>query len=93
MTNVTQSTGVEEMCKARHEAESRHATRKRSVAKALSYRVLIVCLDFVVIYLMTGKAEVAIGFMIVSNVYTTVGYFLHERLWARIRWGLVSARG
>jgi len=25
--------------------------------------------------------------MLVSNIYTTVGYFLHERLWARIRWG------
>jgi uncharacterized membrane protein len=28
--------------------------------------------------------------MIVSNVYTTVGYFLHERIWARIPWGTES---
>jgi uncharacterized membrane protein len=72
----------------RPEAITTHATRKRSVAKALSYRVLIVCLDFVVIYLMTGRVDVAVGFMIVSNIYTTVGYFLHERFWANIRWGL-----
>lgn len=25
--------------------------------------------------------------MVVSNVYTTVGYFLHQQLCARIRWG------
>jgi adenylylsulfate kinase len=64
-----------------------HATRTRSIVKAISYRVIIVSLDFAVIYLLTGKAEVAVGFMIVSNIYTTVGYFLHERLWARIAWG------
>jgi uncharacterized membrane protein len=60
---------------------------KRSVVKALTYRVFIVCLDFLFIYLFTHKVDVALGFMVVSNVYTTVGYFLHERLWARIGWG------
>jgi adenylylsulfate kinase len=65
-----------------------HATRKRSVVKALSYRIIIVSLDFAVIYLLTGKTKVAVGFMIISNTYTTVGYFLHERLWARVKWGM-----
>ena len=65
----------------------RTPSRKRSLVKALTYRVVIVCLDFLAIYFFTHKVEVALGFMIVSNVYTTVGYFLHERLWARIRWG------
>ena len=63
------------------------SSRKRSIAKAFTYRVVILCLDFLAIYLFTHKTEVALGFMIVSNVYTTVGYFLHERIWARIRWG------
>lgn len=62
-------------------------TRKRSLVKAFTYRVFIVCLDFLFIYILTHKVEVALGFMIVSNIYTTVGYFLHERLWARIEWG------
>ena len=66
-----------------------HATRKRSVVKAITYRGIIVCLDFPVIYLLTGKVATAAGFMIVSNIYTTAGYFLHERVWAGIKWGLV----
>ncbi len=65
----------------------RTVTRKRSIVKAVTYRVFIVALDFAAIYLFTGKVEVALGFMLVSNIYTTVGYFLHERLWARIQWG------
>ena len=39
------------------------------------------------IYLLTGKVETAAVFMIVSNIYTTVAYFFHERVWAGIRWG------
>ena len=68
------------------------ATRKRSLVKALTYRVIIVCLDFLAIYLFTHKVDVALGFMIVSNIYTTVGYFVHERLWERIRWGLTPLK-
>jgi uncharacterized membrane protein len=64
------------------------ASRKRSIVKAITYRGVIVCLDFLVIYLLTGKVRTAAGFMIISNIYTTVGYFLHERAWARISWGL-----
>jgi uncharacterized membrane protein len=64
------------------------SSTKRSVLKAVTYRVAIICLDFVSIYLLTGKPMVALGFMIVSNVYTTVGYFIHERIWAGIGWGI-----
>jgi uncharacterized membrane protein len=64
------------------------ASRKRSVVKAITYRVIIVCLDFLVIYLLTGKVVTAAAFMVLSNIYTTVGYFLHERVWAGISWGM-----
>ena len=64
------------------------ASKRRSITKAITYRAVIVCLDFLVIYLLTGKVMTAATFMIVSNIYTTVAYFLHERLWSRIRWGL-----
>ena len=65
----------------------RVVTARRSIVKAMSYRAVIICLDFLVIYLFTHKVDVALGFMIVSNIYTTVAYVLHERVWARIRWG------
>jgi uncharacterized membrane protein len=46
------------------------------------------CLDFGTIYLLTGHAGVAAGFMVISNVYTSIAYLLHERIWARIKWGV-----
>ena len=61
---------------------------RRSVVKAVTYRLFIMCLDFATIYLFTGALTVAFGFMIASNVYTTIAYFAHERAWARIGWGV-----
>ena len=59
----------------------------RSLVKAVTYRIAILILDFTSIYLLTGKPEVAIGFMMVSNIYTSIAYYLHERLWDRTDWG------
>jgi uncharacterized membrane protein len=64
-------------------------TLPRSVVKTVSYRIVILILDFVSIYLFTGKIKIAFGFMIVSNLYTTFGYFFHERIWDKIKWGKV----
>lgn len=61
---------------------------RRSIVKAATYRVLIMCLDFATIFLLTGAVRAAVGFMLASNVYTTVAYVLHERLWAKLKWGV-----
>jgi len=71
----------------RKEMSDVRRTTKRSLVKAFTYRVVIVILDFSVIYLLTRRVDVALGFMIISNIYTTVAYFVHERIWNRIRWG------
>lgn len=49
---------------------------RRSVVKAITYRVLSMCLDLITIYLFTGALHIALGFMIVSNLYTTMGYWI-----------------
>ena len=65
-------------------------TLRRSIVKTVSYRIAILILDFVSIYIFTGQVKIAVGFMIVSNIYTTIGYFLHERIWDRIKWGKIK---
>ena len=67
---------------------ARIVSRQRSVAKAITYRIIVMCLDFATIYIFTGKVGVAVGFMVASNVYTTVAYLLHERVWAHVTWGV-----
>lgn len=67
---------------------TRIVSRRRSVVKAVTYRILIMCLDFATIYVFTGTVRIAIGFMVASNIRTTLGYLLHERVWARIGSGI-----
>ncbi|MBU0456778.1 MAG: DUF2061 domain-containing protein [Nanoarchaeota archaeon] len=62
---------------------------KRSLVKTISYRLMIIFLDFSVVFLFTHKYEIAIGFVIISNLYTTGGYYIHERIWDKIKFGKI----
>ena len=55
--------------------------------KTITYRVAILILDFTVVYLLTKKIQIALGFMVVSNIYTNIGYYIHERVWNSVKWG------
>jgi uncharacterized membrane protein len=59
---------------------------KRSFAKAATYRIGATMFDLVGVYAVTGKPQVAIGFAFIANLCSLVGYYLHERIWARVRW-------
>ncbi|MFI5163919.1 MAG: DUF2061 domain-containing protein [Bacteroidia bacterium] len=78
---------IEKLLPYTHHSEE---TLRRSIVKTVSYRVVILILDFVSIYVFTGQVKIALGFMIVSNIYTTLGYFFHERIWDRIKWGKIN---
>ena len=64
----------------------RLVSQKRSLVKAVTYRILIMVMDFTTIYLFTGGVRVAIGFMLASSIYTSLAYIFHERIRARIGW-------
>ena len=55
--------------------------------KAVTYRIVILILDFIAIYMLTGRIEIAFGFMVVSNINTSIAYYFHERIWNRTNWG------
>jgi uncharacterized membrane protein len=61
-------------------------TKLRSIVKTITYRLFILTLDFTVIYWLTKRIEIAFGFMLVSNFYTTIAYYFHERIWNKINW-------
>ena len=81
---------IEKLFPAKKQPEE---TLKRSIIKTISYRFVIIILDFTSIYLFTGQVKVALGFMLVSNIYTSVAYFFHERIWGKIKWGKTNIAG
>jgi uncharacterized membrane protein len=64
-----------------------HENHTRSIVKALTYRALIVFSDSIIVYLITKRFDITVGFVAVSNLVSTVLYFGHERAWNRIHWG------
>lgn len=63
----------------------------RSLAKAISYRVLGSLSTAGLVYLFTGNAKVSVGAGILDSVVKIVLYFLHERLWNSIPFGRPKA--
>ena len=46
---------------------ARVVSAQRPIVKAITYRMIAMCMDFAAIYPFTGKVRDAIGFMIASN--------------------------
>lgn len=59
----------------------------RSVVKAISYRIVSIIADGIAAYILTRSFAMTIGLVTLVNTYSTVLYYLHERVWANIHWG------
>lgn len=62
-------------------------THRRSIAKAVSYRLFASVLTCLIAWAMTGQLGVGLKIGLLDGVMKLLGYFLHERAWARIHWG------
>lgn len=63
-------------------------TNKRSVVKAITYRVWQSINTFIISLVITGKIDMAAAIVSIEVVVKIVVYFFHERIWSKIRWGL-----
>jgi uncharacterized membrane protein len=59
----------------------------RSLLKALTYRFIILISDSAIIFLITRRVDITIGIIGVSNIASTLIYFVHERAWNHVHWG------
>lgn len=62
-------------------------TNKRTIAKALTWRVWATCTLFLIGGLTTGSWAMATAIIGVDLVVKTILYYIHERLWARSNFG------
>lgn len=59
----------------------------RSLTKSLTFRVLVIISDLIVIYILTRQIATTIAVTIFTNLASTTLYFVHERVWNSIKWG------
>jgi adenylylsulfate kinase len=60
---------------------------KRSIVKAVTFRVLVIMADALVIFFITRRYDLTLGFIVLSNITSTLLYYFHERLWDKVHWG------
>jgi len=63
-------------------------THKRSIAKAFSYRVLGTFYTCVIVLILTNELKLTLAIGVLDSVGKIIGYFVHERLWSKIKFGL-----
>lgn len=64
---------------------------RRSVVKAIVYRVVSMAVDSGVAYFFTRSIPLSISIVVFVNAYSTIIYYFHERFWAHIEWGRCPA--
>ena len=64
---------------------------RRSILKTVTYRVAGLFVTFGVAWLLTGRADLA-TYIGMGDFAVKVGvYYVHERLWTRVRFGRMGA--
>ncbi|MFB6219369.1 MAG: DUF2061 domain-containing protein [Halobacteriaceae archaeon] len=62
--------------------------RSRAVVKTVGYRFFMVLITFAVAFVFTDSLEEALNIGIAANVLKTITYYVYERAWDRVAWGI-----
>lgn len=63
-------------------------TRLRSIAKTATFRLWTILLLILMLWLWFGiTVGQSVAYVLTVNVLQTGSYYVHERLWDRVRWG------
>lgn len=63
------------------------ATRSRSAAKAITWRLTGTADTFIISLLITKKPVVAASIASLEVLTKTILYYFHERVWNKVSWG------
>ena len=66
-------------------------TRRRSLAKATSYRLFATTLVFLIAFLYTGEVGSSVKIGLSAAIAKTTLYYIWERVWSHVDWGRAEA--
>lgn len=62
-------------------------THARTVARMISYRITAFALTIPFTYYLTGNLTSAFEGSAILHIALTLDYYIHERIWLKIKWG------
>lgn len=66
---------------------------KRSVVKSVSYRTFTSIVNLLVLLLLTGSFATAWKLGLTIELFKILTYYIHERAWSSIRYGMIHPKG
>lgn len=63
---------------------------KRSLAKTISWRITGSGATFAISYAVIGDVGISSTIAIIQLTFNTVLYFIHERVWNKVKWGQMN---
>ena len=66
-----------------------HEKRRRSFAKAISWRFVATVSIMAVVFIYTGDVRLSVGIGIIDGILKFLTYYAHERVWDRFDFGEV----
>tara|TARA_R110002051_G_scaffold325678_2_gene430126 strand:- start:42799 stop:43062 length:264 start_codon:yes stop_codon:yes gene_type:complete len=82
-----QLVGAKEKSKSTYEIDKSSEKPIRSIAKAVSWRIIGTLDTLLISYILTGKIALAASIASIDFITKMILYFFHERLWNKVSWG------
>ena len=58
--------------------------------KGLTWRITASVTTMLIVFLMTGNLALVAGLGLADVTLKVLFYYMHERLWGRVRWGILG---
>jgi len=65
-------------------------SKKRSLAKALSWRLIALVITTLVAWYVTGQVALSLGIGLADSLVKIAAYYGHERFWNSLSFGLIK---
>jgi uncharacterized membrane protein len=67
-----------------------HESHKRSILKGITWRAIASATTMIVVYVVTGDLALVASVGAVDIIAKVFFYYLHERTWGKIQWGILG---
>lgn len=65
-------------------------TKTRTVVRMFTYRITAWLFTIFWTWLFTGDIASATGFATALHIMLSIDYYIHERIWLKIKWGKIA---
>lgn len=65
-------------------------SKKRTLARMITYRLTAWLFTILWTYVFTGNLMSSTGFATALHVLLSIDYYIHEKIWLKIKWGIVK---